>query len=183
MTAKLPPHPAAATLHAGNLNWTLHLNREFPQDQAVVWDAITKADQVAQWTPFRPDHDLVATGDVWLTPMDGGEEDLRGRVLEVQSPSSLRYLWVSDQLRFELSPTDNGTLLTLAQTFEDRNAAPGLAAGWHVCLGALELLLAGREVPSVVGVNAMKYGWEDLMREYKAIFNENADVTEPTGSR
>jgi uncharacterized protein YndB with AHSA1/START domain len=182
MTSKLPTHPVKATLHADNFNWKLHMNRQFTQDQSAVWDAITKADQVAQWTPFRPHHDLLSTGDVWLTPTDGGGEDLQGRVLEVRSPSSLHYLWGTDHLRFELEPTEKGTLLTFAHTFTDRNAAPSLAAGWHLCLAALEMLLDGKDVPSVVGMKAMDYGWEDLEREYRDFFNEKGDASEPTGS-
>lgn len=182
MTTKLPSHPVAATLYADFPRWVLRLNREFPQDPGTVWDAITKADEVAKWTPFRPDHDLIALGDVWLTPLDGGKEDLPGRVLEVHSPSSLLYLWVSDHLRFDLTPTDEGTGLGFAYTFDDRNSAASLAAGWHLCLAALEVLLDGKDVPSVVGENAKKYGYEDLERQYAELFEENDASPEPMGS-
>lgn len=175
MTTPLPEHPAEATLHADNTKWTLHLHRDLPQDPAAVWDAITKADKVAQWTPFRPDHDLVATGEVWLTPTDGGEEDAQGTVTEANAPATLTYLWGVDQLRFELQPSGSGTTLDFAHTFDDRGSAASFAAGWHLCLGALELLLAGKEVPSVVGQDAMQFGWEDLERQYAALFHENDD--------
>jgi uncharacterized protein YndB with AHSA1/START domain len=182
MATKLPAHPVKATLHADNFNWKLHMNRDFPQDQATVWHAITKADQVARWMPFRPAHDLLATGDVWLTPTDGGEEDAQGHVLEVDSPSSLHYLWGPDHLRFEVTPTESGTLLFFTHTFTDRNAAPSMAAGWHLCFAALEMFLAGQDAPSVVGEKAMDYGWKELEQQYKDFFNEKGDVSEPTGS-
>lgn len=182
MTTQLPAHPAEATLHADNTRWTLHLNRDFPQDQAVVWEAITKADSLAKWTPFRPNHDLSATGDVWLTPTDGGEEDIQGEVLEAKMPSSLVLLWGTDPLRFTLTATKTGTALTFAHSFDDRNAAASIAAGWHICLGALALLLAGEDVPSVVGKNAMDYGWEALQEAYDARFEEQDDSPEPMES-
>ncbi|HWV24611.1 MAG TPA: SRPBCC domain-containing protein [Thermomicrobiales bacterium] len=181
MTHELPETPVGATLHPGNLNWTLHMHRSFAQGQGAVWDAITKADLVGQWTPFRPASDLVATGDIWLTPTDGETGDIQGHVLEVNPPSSLRYLWGSDELRFEVSPEDGKTMLDFAHTFEDRNSASKIAAGWHICLAALELLLAGGEVPSVVGQNALKYGWEELEREYDALFTDNDSTPEPMG--
>jgi len=181
MPTELPQHPVEATLHPGNLNWTLHLHRDLPEDQDTVWDAITRADLVAKWMPFRPSGDLIATGDVWLTPTDGGETDAQGHVLEVQAPSSLRYLWVADELRFEVTPKNDGTALDFAHTFDDRHSAAKFAAGWHLCLAALELLLAGKDVPSVVGQNALAYGWEDLERAYSTLFEDNDSTPEPMG--
>lgn len=175
MPTTLPKRPVEATLHADNTKWTLHMGRDFPQEPAAVWNAITKADQVAKWTPFRPDHDLLATGDVRLTPTDG-EEDAEGTVIEVQAPAALTLLWGVDRLRFDLRPTESGTALDFAHTFDDHNSAARYAAGWHLCLGALELLLAGKDVPSVVGQDAMQFGWEDLHRQYAALLEENDDA-------
>lgn len=182
MSSTLPAHPAEATLHADNTRWTLPLNREFPSGQTEVWNAVTRANLLTKWTPFTPNHDLVATGDVWLAPTDGGEADIQGSVLEVQALSSLAFLWGTDLLRFTLTPTQTGTLMTFAHAFDDRNAAASMAAGWHICLGALELLLAGKDVPSVVGMNAMKYGWETLQKEYEALFEDQDDALKPMGS-
>lgn len=182
MSKKLPSHPVGATLYADFPNWKLGFTRDFAHDPGTVWDAITKADQVAQWMPFRPDHDLVALGDVGLIQTDGSEEELQGRVLEVQPPSSLIYLWGADHLRFDLVPTDTGTSLGFIHTFNDHNSASGIAAGWHLCLAALELLLDGKDVPSVVGENAMTYGWEDLEQEYSALFQDQDDSPEPMDS-
>lgn len=182
MTSKLPNHPVEATLYASYPNWKLGFTRELAKEPATVWDAISRADEVATWAPFRPDHDLVSLGDVGLTPTDGGEEALPGRVLEVQAPSSLVYLWGTDQLQFELTPTDAGTRLGFVHTFDDHNSAGSFAAGWHLCLAALELLLAGKDVPSVVGDNAMEHGWEDLEREYAALFEDRDDSPEPMRS-
>lgn len=179
MTTRLPDYPVAATLHPGNLNWTLHMHRVFSSDQAAVWNAITNADLVSQWMPFHPSADLVATGDVWLTPVADDEQDVQGHVLEVVPPSSLRYLWVADELRFEVLPEDEGTELQFAHTFEDRNSAARFAAGWHLCLSALTLLLAGKEVPTVVGQKALDHGREELEREYEALFADNDSTPEP----
>lgn len=182
MTSHLPSRPVEATLYADFPRWKLGFSREFDHDPGTVWNAITRADQVARWMPFQPDRDLVSLGDVWLTPTDGGEEDLEGRVLEVQAPSSLIYLWVSDHLRFDLTPTDSGTSLGFVHTFSDHDSAGSFAAAWHLCLAALELLLDGKDVPSVVGENAMNCGWEDLERQYSALFEDRDDSPEPMRS-
>jgi uncharacterized protein YndB with AHSA1/START domain len=183
MTTTLPKHPANASLIPNYPHWTLRLQRTFSQDRDALWAAITEPDKVAQWTPFRPDHTLGTSGPVRLEPVDGGEETLDSEVREVTYPQSLTYLWGSDQLRFGLTDAaaeaEGETTLTLAQTFADRNMAASLAAGWHICLGALELLLEDKEVPSVVGQKAMDYGWEELERQYRAIFEEQLDSFRP----
>lgn len=181
MKTKLPSHPVAATLYADYPHWVLRMTRDFPHEPGRLWEAITKADLVARWAPFRPEHDLISPGDVWLTQLDDGDEPVQGRVIEAHSPSSLIYLWVSDRLRFDVIPTDDGAALGFSHSFDDRNSAASLAAGWHLCFGALELLLDGKEVPSVIGENARAYGWENLERQYAEMLAKNDAAPEPMG--
>lgn len=176
----LPHHDTIATVHADNLRWTLHMSRTFPQEREAVWDAITKADLLAQWTPFRPHADLLAEGEYWLTPVDGsGEDDVQGTVTEVQAPTSLAYLWDTDPLRFDLEETGDGSVMTFAHTFDDRNSAASYAAGWHLCFAALALLLEGKEVPQVTGERAKEHGWEALQRSYADLFDADETGPEP----
>lgn len=175
----LPQHSAAASLVADPPHWTLRIQRHFKQDRIDVWHAITEPDMIARWAPFRPDRALTSTGPVRLTAVDGSDEIHDSRVTDASAPESVTYFWGDDQLRFSLFEENGGTLLTLAHTMDDHNAAASIAAGWHICLGALELLLAGEDVPSVVGENAKQFGWEDLEREYRAIFDEQSDRSVP----
>lgn len=179
MTSSLPHHPPAAALVAVYPRWTLRMQRKFPQDRDAVWAAITEPDKVARWTPFRPDRNLASTGPVRITQIDGSDEMFDSEVREEISHESLVYTWGADQLRFGLSDADSGTSLTLTQVFDDRNVAASMAAGWHICFGALELMLDGENVPSVVGEDAMQHGWEDLQREYEAMFDEQTDESIP----
>jgi uncharacterized protein YndB with AHSA1/START domain len=179
MTPSLPQHAAAASLVANPPRWTLRLQRTFAQDRDAVWRAITDPDALARWTPIRPDRALTSPGPVRLTAVDGSDEIHDSEVRDVTAPESLTYLWGDDQLRFSVFEQDGGTLLTLAHTMDDHNAAASTAAGWHLCLGALELLLAGDEVPSVTGENAKQYGWDALEREYRALFDEQTDISIP----
>jgi uncharacterized protein YndB with AHSA1/START domain len=174
MTDRLPDRPVAATLHADNARWRLHLHRDLPHPPGAAWNALTRADRLARWTPFRPDHDLIVTGEVGLTPTDGSEETAPGNVLDVAPPEALVFMWGTDHLRFDLLAADGGTTLALAHTFDDRNAASSYAAGWHLCFSALELMLAGKEPPVVVGEQAMAHGWPELNQRYAALFREQA---------
>ena len=44
------------------------------------------------------------------------------------------------------------------------------AAGWHICFDVLERLLAGEPIGRMVGVEAMKFGWQRLKAEYAKQF-------------
>lgn len=179
MTSNLPQHPPSANLVATYPRWILHLQRDLPHDRDTIWQAITEPDKVSRWAPFRPDRNLATEGPVRLEPVDGSGEAFDAEVLDALPPESLSYSWGTDQLRFSLMDADDGIRLTLAHTMDDRNSASSLAAGWHMCLGALELLLKGKDVPSVVGENAKEHGWDDLQREYEAMFEEQTDESIP----
>jgi uncharacterized protein YndB with AHSA1/START domain len=179
MTSALPQHPASASLVASPPHWTLRLQRTFAQDRDTVWAAITEPDKVARWTPFRPGRNLGSTGPVRIQQVDGSDGTFDSEVRAVSRPESLTYLWGSDQLRFGLAETDGKTVLTLAQTFDNRNMAASMAAGWHLCLAALELLLNGEDVPSVVGKNAMAFGWQDLEEQYNDMFRSQGEARHP----
>lgn len=180
MTTSLPQHPATASLVANPPHWTLRLQRTFPQDREAVWHAITDPDSVARWAPFRPSRALTSTGPVTLTPVDdSGDEPIDSEIRAVTAPESVTFLWGEEQLRFSTFEEDDGTLLTLAHTMDDHNIAAGIAAGWHLCLGALELLLEGKEVPSVVGENAKLHGWDELEDAYRALFDDQRDRSVP----
>jgi len=53
--------------------------------------------------------------------------------------------WAGDELHFELEPIDDHScLLTLINVLEARDTAARNAAGWSLCLGDLDKLLAGK---------------------------------------
>ena len=67
-------------------------------------------------------------------------------------PSLMELRWADDILRFELeSDGDHDTILRLNVTFTEYGKAARDAAGWHVCLERLVLVLvlasAGAELP------------------------------------
>jgi uncharacterized protein YndB with AHSA1/START domain len=70
---------------------------------------------------------------------------IEGEVLELEPPQMFAFTWGPDELRFELEPQGDGCHLRFTHLFDEREKAARDAAGWHVCLGALEDVLAGRE--------------------------------------
>ena len=85
---------------------------------------------------------------------------------EPWSPALLEYTWGTDELRWELAPSDGGTRLTLRHRVGSRDDLPRAAAGWHLCFDVLERLLAGAPVPPVRGQDALEHGWTELHDRY-----------------
>jgi hypothetical protein len=110
---------------------------------------------------------LTTIGPVRLTLLGTPQEtESQGDVLEVKAPQLLVLSWGSDILRWELHGDGGNTVLVLRHRFADRQQAPSYAAGWHLCLDGLAGTLDGKNMPSMVGKNAMKYGWRQLHERY-----------------
>lgn len=156
--------------------WELILTRRLDHPREDVWNALTRADELVLWGPFKPNRDLTEPGAVRLTHMNNPKEDVRqGLVLTVDPPKLLVFQWGDDILRWELHEIGENTQLTLCHQFSDRRMAPSYAAGWHLCLRGLSGILAGMDMPSMVGSKAVDYGYEELYKEYETIFDKNPD--------
>jgi hypothetical protein len=70
--------------------------------------------------------------------------------------------------RWTLTPTRDGSRLTLENTFDERADRGMHAAGWHLCLAVLAAVLDGHDVDRVVGSRANDYGWSALRDRYDA---------------
>jgi uncharacterized protein YndB with AHSA1/START domain len=149
--------------------WTLIFVRDLRHPPATVWAALTDPEKVRDWAPYAVDRDLGTVGPATLTMIDGATaEDLSATVRTAEPPSLLEYTFGTDLLRWELEPTSTGTRLTLRHTLADRDWAPKVAAGWHMCLVVAERLLDGAPVEPVRGAAARDHGWDDLNEAYAA---------------
>ena len=151
--------------------WTLIFVRQLRHPPAAVWDALTDPAEVDQWAPFTATRDLSEPGDTTLTMIDGDTRtDVPATVVRAEPPAVLEYTWGTDRLRWELEPDDAGTRLTLRHTLSDPDTRAMVAAGWHICLGVLERLLAGDPVGVIRGRDALRYDWDRLCDGYAERF-------------
>jgi uncharacterized protein YndB with AHSA1/START domain len=167
-TARFEPGPLAeVTRERTGDRWTLVFTREFRHPPELVWAALTEPAQLREWAPFEADRSLEARGDTTLTMIDGDRRDpMPASVIRVERPVLLEYTWGTDILRWELASIDTGTRLTLRHTLDDREWAPKVAAGWHICLAVAGLLLDGRPVGPIRGRRARDHGWDELNDAY-----------------
>ncbi len=158
----------AVELKRTDTAWELMIAQNFNHPQEDVWLALTDRRQVVRWGPFAPDRDLDSPGPLCLTPINRpGAEAVSGEVLEVQAQQLLVMQWGRDKLRWSLSSLPGGSACVLRHQFDDGKMASSYAAGWHLCMEGLAGIVAGHDMPSMVGMEASRYGWDALYAEYK----------------
>ncbi len=123
----------------------LRFTRPLAHHPDKVWRAITEKEHLATWFP----QEIVGEWAVGsqLQFVSQMVPAFTGEVLAYDPPSLLEFRWGTDVIRLEVEPTETGCTLTLTDTFTEVGKAARDAAGWHVCLDALEHDLAGTTPP------------------------------------
>ncbi|QPZ37762.1 SRPBCC domain-containing protein [Paramicrobacterium chengjingii] len=164
---QLPEHPLGATLIDMGTHQLLTLERTMEHSTATLWPALTERAIIVRWAPFSPDRDLDRLGTISLRQTDDLEANANlGKVLTAATQQMLSLMWADDRIDIELAPSPEGTIVQLSHVFADVSLAPSLAAGWHICLQALDAVAGGIQIPLVVGDAAHAAGWDALYDEY-----------------
>jgi uncharacterized protein YndB with AHSA1/START domain len=132
----------------------------------AVWQAVTDPAELAHWFPATVTVDLRPGGAMSFD--FGGGVTLDGEVTELDPPRLFAFSWGAEDLRFELEPDDGGAgcRLRFTHVLEERDTAARDAAGWHVCLEALALRLAGQPAPARPSTPAPTSEWRAHYEEY-----------------
>ncbi|MGW3141804.1 SRPBCC family protein [Streptomyces sp. NPDC001139] len=116
----------------------VRLARTYDLPVERVWRFVTDAGQLAHWFPSRAEIDPRPGGTITF----GADPDMpesTGRVLGLDEPRHLSFEWGGDELRFDLEPLDDGrTRFTLTNILRAADTAARNAAGWEICLAALD---------------------------------------------
>jgi uncharacterized protein YndB with AHSA1/START domain len=135
---------------------------DHPADR--VWRLVTEPDELAQWFPSRAEFDLRPGGTVTFSG-DPNMPESTGTVLAVDAPRHLSFAWGGDELRFDLEGLDQKrTRFTLTNVLGEENAAARNAAGWEVCLAALNAKARGERFQGPhAGTSAL---WKEYYEGY-----------------
>ena len=155
----------------------LRFERALTHPPERVWRALTQLDDLRAWHPSPFELEPLLGGTVRYLPPDGAAFG-EGQVTEYDPPRVLAYTWGDDLLRWELEPRDDGSLLVLTHTFDDRFKAARDAAGWHLCLDALVASLAGTK-PASQEAGGLPPAWQELNRAYEERFGIPRDKATP----
>ena len=121
----------------------LRLERRLAHPPHKVWRALTEPAHLTQWFPSDMEMDLTVGGKISFIFRHGEGPNLDGVITELDPPRVFAYTWGDSLLHWEVRPEGEGCLLILTQTFDDRPAAASFAAGWHLCLDAMDTALSG----------------------------------------
>jgi uncharacterized protein YndB with AHSA1/START domain len=156
----------------------LRFERTFRHPPERVWNALTDPGEHRSWHPTPFELEPAVGGKV--NYLAGGDvpEMPPGEVTEYDPPHVLAHTWDDDLLRWELRAQDDGCVLVLTHTFDDHFKAARDAAGWHVCLDALEAALAG-DTNSRRVMSGPDKAWEPLNAAYEERFGIPHDKATP----
>src|SRR5215472_9958149 len=159
MTDRSPAEGAAMTdpnqpdagglgvLERGRDEVTLRFTRRLPHPAAKVWRALTESGHLTAWFPTTVEGDLTPGATLRYNFREMNLPGFDGRVLAVDPPRLLEFVWGDERLRFELTPDGQHTVLDFSACFTEIGRAARDAAGWHTCLDLLGYDLAGEPVP------------------------------------
>ena len=139
---------------------TFRIAREFDVTLATLWDALSRPDEVGNW--LLPVTFEARTGGRYAFR---SQPAMSGRLGEYCQQRAIRFDSADGAFwRFAIEPVDGGNATLMRLTVEDRmtlesvdripgGAAkawnPGVTAGWHEILDALELHVTGRQPPVI----------------------------------
>ncbi|WP_149360158.1 SRPBCC domain-containing protein [Lolliginicoccus suaedae] len=128
------PENTTATLR-GN---ALTLARDYAAQEDTLWNFLTEAPLLMQWSPVNPDRDLTTPGPA-RTQETPADEPIDTTVHIVTQPQRLVHAWGDDTLEWTITPTLDGATLTLEHRLSDASPteAARTATAWHLCLDDL----------------------------------------------
>jgi uncharacterized protein YndB with AHSA1/START domain len=160
--------PATGSYEMVNQRPIVRFERIFPHPVQAAWRALTESSELAQWFPTSVEFEALQAGaGIDFRFANGAYPAMRGRVLEVDAPHRLVFMWGNDELSFELEPRDGGAAcrLLFCVVLDTHEKAARDAAGWDVCLGELERLIAGQ--PTTPPGQLPTEAWIELYEEYE----------------
>jgi uncharacterized protein YndB with AHSA1/START domain len=164
-------HAVDGILESAAERWRLRFTRRLSHSPDLVWRAVVEPEQRDTWFPQRIQGDFRVGAPLHFVSEYG---DFDGEVLAFEPPRVIEFTWGTDIIRLEVAADGDGSILTLIDTFDEHGKAARDAAGWHVCLDALERHLAAPRATS-----APSEGWQALNARYAARFGPEASSIGP----
>jgi uncharacterized protein YndB with AHSA1/START domain len=131
---------------------------------------VTDPEHLKHWFPQRIVGEWRPGGKLVFASEDG---EFEGEVLAFEPPTMLEFRWGTDIIRLEVRPAAQGSVLILLDTFAEQGKAARDAAGWHVCLDALERSLSRQPAATSAAE------WRDVHPTYVQKFGPAAATIGP----
>src|SRR5690348_15733966 len=99
----------------------LRFERRYPHPVEKLWRAVSEPAALAHWFPcsVECDGDLRVGAPLRVVcPDEVGAMEIEGEVTALDPPRVLAFTWGPDELRFELEPAGDGTVLRFTDVLE-----------------------------------------------------------------
>jgi uncharacterized protein YndB with AHSA1/START domain len=152
------------------------VERRLSHPPEAVWRALTRAEDLRAWFPWNVEMEARPDGKLRFTYADSSLPETSGVITEFDPPRLLVFTWGDDELRFQVRPDGDGSVLALRHTFADRPGGASFAAGWNHCFDAMDSHLTGAPVPP-------SPPWDVLHERFVAAFGlaDGAATDSPDG--
>lgn len=125
--------------------YRIDLTRKFPVPAALLWVAISDAEQIAAWMKFPVELEARTGGAIHIA--FGGQGSIEGTVCDFESPFLFAYTWGDSFVKWSVTGDTENSELQFSHIGVKPELAKGLAAGWHAFLDQLEAYLAKTALP------------------------------------
>ncbi len=136
------PHEQLATFEQC---YRIDLTRRYPVAAALLWVAISEADQIAAWMRFPVELEARMGGAIHID--FGGQGSIEGTVCDLEAPFLFAYTWGDSFVKWSVSGDGGSSELHFSHIGVRAELAKGLAAGWHAFLDQLEAYLSSTAPP------------------------------------
>ena len=126
--------------------YRIDLTRKFPVPAALLWVAISDAEQIAAWMKFPVELEARLGGAIHID--FGRQGAIEGTVCDLEAPFLFAYTWGDSFVKWKVSGDTESAALEFSHIGVKRELAKGLAAAWHGFLDQLEAYLAKEELPA-----------------------------------
>lgn len=119
--------------------YRIDLTRRYPVAAALLWVAISEAEQIAAWMRFPVELEGRTGGAIHID--FGGQGSIEGTVCDLEAPFLFAYTWGDSFVKWSVSGDAESAELHFSHIGVRAELAKGLAAGWHAFLDQLEAYL------------------------------------------
>lgn len=120
--------------------YRIDLTRMFPVPAALLWMAVSDAEQIATWMKFPVQLEARPGGAIHID--FGGQGSIEGTVCDLEAPFLFAYTWGDSFVKWSVSGDTERAELKFSHIGVREELAKGLAAAWHAFLEQLEAYLA-----------------------------------------
>ncbi|MGC8549286.1 MAG: SRPBCC domain-containing protein [Acidobacteriaceae bacterium] len=119
--------------------YRIDLTRKFPVAAALLWVAVSDAEQIAAWMKFPVELEARTGGAIHID--FGGRGSIDGTVCDLEAPFLFAYTWGDSFVKWSVSGDLESSELQFSHIGVKAELARGLAAAWHAFLDQLEAYL------------------------------------------